>query len=121
MISARCSRRIVTSPDDNCHGWKPMIGGTRMGSCRRVRLDGPRFPRALSAYHEAAHAVVAWKLGCTVERIDITATSARGGVCVHATPDSYRVPVTRRIPGTPFRQETTEQERTVMAIRQRDV
>ena len=89
--------------------------------CGRIRLDGPRFPRALSAYHEAAHAVVAWKLGCTVERIDITATGARGGVCVHATPDSYRVLGSRRIPGTPFRQETTEQEREVMAIRQRDV
>ena len=65
--------------------------------------------------------MVAWKLGCTVERVDITATSARGGVCVHITPDSYRVPGSRRIPGTSFRQETTEQERAVMAIRQRDV
>jgi ATP-dependent Zn protease len=86
----------------------------------RIRLDGPRFPRALSAYHEAAHAVVAWTLGCTVERIDITATSAQGGVCIHATPDSYQVPGSRRIPGTPFRQETTELERSAMALRQRD-
>jgi ATP-dependent Zn protease len=89
-------------------------------ACGRIRLDGPRFPRALSAYHEAAHAVVAWKLGCRVERIDITATSAQGGVCVHVTPDAYRVVGSRRIPGTPFRQETTEQERSAMALRQRD-
>jgi hypothetical protein len=56
-----------------------------------------------------------------VERIDITAASARGGQCVHSTPDTYRVPGSRRIPGTPFRQETTEQERAAMALRQRDV
>jgi ATP-dependent Zn protease len=89
-------------------------------ACGRIRLEGLRFPRALSAYHEAAHAVVAWKLGCTVERIDITATSAQGGVCVYVTPDSYRVPGSRRVPGTPFRQETTQQERAAMALRQRD-
>jgi hypothetical protein len=77
-----------------------------------------RIPRKLSAYHEAAHAVVARKLGCTVERIDIT--TARGGECVHLTPDTYRVPGSRRIPGTPFRQETTQPERVAMALRQRD-
>jgi ATP-dependent Zn protease len=86
-----------------------------------VLLNGPRFPRALSAYHEAAHAVVAWTLGCTVERIDITAAAARGGQCVHSTPNTYRVPGSRRIPGTSFRQETTQQERTALAVRQRDV
>ena len=75
----------------------------------------------LSAYHEAAHAVVAWKLGCTVERIDITAT-APGAGCVSTPPrTTYRVPGSRRIPGTSFRQETTEQERAAMALRQRDV
>jgi ATP-dependent Zn protease len=121
MTPARYSRRVVASPTGNCREWNPTIGGTRLGTCRRVRLDGPLLPRALSAYHEAAHAVVAWKLGCTVERIDITAAAAQGGQCVHITPDSYRVPGSRRIPGTSFRQETTEQERATMALRQRDV
>jgi len=74
----------------------------------------------LSAYHEAAHAVVAWKLGCTVERVNIAAESVRGGVCVHVTPDTYRVPGSRRIRGTPFRQDTTSDERVAMALRQRD-
>ena len=87
------------------------ISARRLVVCGCIRLDGPRFPRRLSAYHEAAHAVVAWKLGCTVERLDITAATARGGVCVHVTPDTYRVPGSRRIRGTPFRQETTQQER----------
>jgi ATP-dependent Zn protease len=86
----------------------------------RIRLEGQRTPRNLGAYHEAAHAVVAWKLGCTVERIDITAATATGGECVHVTPDTYRVPGSRRIPRTPFRQETTQQERAGMALRQRD-
>ena len=121
MTPVRCSTHAVARPTGSSHGWSPTIGGTRLGTCRRVRLDGPRLPRTLSAYHEAAHAVVAWKLGCTVERIDITAAAARGGQCVHTTPDTYRVPGSRRIPGTPFRQETTEQERAAMAIRQRDV
>ena len=121
MTPVRCSTHVVARPTVNFHGWSPTLGGTHLGTCRRVRLDGPRLPRTLSAYHEAAHAVVAWKLGCTVERIDITAAAARGGQCVHTTPDTYRVPGSRRIPGTSFRQETTEQERATMAIRQRDV
>ena len=36
------------------------------------------------------------------------------------TPDTYRVPDSRRIRGTPFRQETTQREREAMALRQRD-
>ena len=121
LTSARYSRRVAAISTGNSHRWNPTIGGTRLGTCGRVHLDGPRLPRRLSAYHEAAHAVVAWKLGCTVERIDITAAAARGGQCVHTTPGTYRVPGSRRIPGTSFRQETTEQERATMAIRQRDV
>ena len=121
MTSARCSVQAVSSLARKSHQWSPTIGGARLVARGRIRLDGPRIPRNLSAYHEAAHAVVAWKLGCTVERIDITATTARGGECVHITPDTYRVAGSRRIPGTPFRQETTEHERAVMALRQRDV
>ena len=121
MTPARCSTHVVAKPTGTCHGWNPTLRGTRLGTCRRIRLDGPHLPRTLSAYHEAAHAVVAWKLGCTVERIDITAAGARGGRCVHITPNTYRVPSSRRIPGTSFRQETTEQERAAMATRQRDV
>jgi hypothetical protein len=86
-----------------------------------IRLDGAGFPRKLSAYHEAAHAVVARKLGCTVGHVDIANESVRGGVCVHVTPDTYRVPGCRRIRGTPYRQETTPDERVAMALRQRDV
>lgn len=85
-----------------------------------ISLDGSRFPRRLSAFHEAAHAVVAWKLGCTVERVNIAAETVRGGACVHVTPDTYRVPGSRRIRGTPIRQETTPDERVAMALRQRD-
>ena len=85
-----------------------------------ICLDGPRFPRRLGAYHEAAHAVVAWKLGCTVERVTIAAETVRGGACVHVTPDAYRVPGSRRIRGTPLRQETTPDQRVAMALRQRD-
>jgi hypothetical protein len=36
------------------------------------------------------------------------------------TPDSYRVPGSRRIRGTPLQRETTQQERTAAARRQRD-
>jgi hypothetical protein len=82
--------------------------------------NGSWFPRRLSAYHEAAHAVVAWTLGCTVGHVDIAPESALGGVCVHVTPGIYRVPASRRIRGTPFRQETTPDERVAMATRQRD-
>jgi ATP-dependent Zn protease len=86
----------------------------------RVLADHSRLPRKLIAYHEAAHAVVARKLGCTVGHVDITAATARGGACVHLTPESYRVPGSRRIRGTPLRRETTQQERVAMALRQRD-
>jgi hypothetical protein len=120
MTSTRYSRRVVSSLTLYRHGWTPTIGGPHPMARGRIRLDGPRFPRALSAYHEAAHAVVARALGCTVERIDITATRAPGGVCVHVTPDTYRVPGSRRIRGTRLRRETTQQERTAMARRQRD-
>ena len=85
-----------------------------------MRLDGPRSSRKLGAYHEAAHAVVARRLGCTVAHVDITAETVPGGVCVYATPDAYRVPGSRRIRGTPLLRETTQQERTEMALRQRD-
>jgi ATP-dependent Zn protease len=98
-----------------------MTAETLLVTCNHICLEGPRFPRHLSAYHEAAHAVVAWTMGCTVERIDITATRGQSGMCVHLTPDTYLVPDSRRIPGTAFLQETTQQERTVMALRQRDV
>lgn len=96
------------------------IRARRLVICDYISLDGPRFPRRLSAYHEAAHAVVAWRLGCTVKRVTIVAESAQGGVCVHVTPDTYRVPGSRRIRGRPVRQETTPDERVAMARRQRD-
>jgi hypothetical protein len=72
------------------------------------------------AFHEAAHAVVAWKLGCTVERVEITSATAGREQCIHATPLSYRVPGSRRIRGTLFRRETTPHERATSALRQRD-
>jgi hypothetical protein len=59
-------------------------------------------------------------MGCTVERLDITGATVQGGECVHVTPDTYRVPGSRRIRGTPLRRETTQQERMAMARRQRD-
>jgi ATP-dependent Zn protease len=96
------------------------MGDARPGSRSRVLADHPHLPRRLIAHHEAAHAVVARRLGCTVGRVDITAVTARGGECVHRTPDTYRVPGSRRIRGTPFRQETTQRERAAMALRQRD-
>ena len=121
MSPVRFWPHVVGRPTGTCRGWRPTIDVTRLEARVRVGLDGPCLPRTLSAYHEAAHAVVAWKLGCRVERIDITAAAGRGGVCVPIPPDTYRVPGSRRIPRTSFRQETTEQERTAMAIRQRDV
>jgi hypothetical protein len=120
MTSPRGSKPAGSDPLSAQRRWSPTIGGTRLVACGRIHLEGPGLPRNLSAYHEAAHAVVAWKLGCTVERLDITAATARGGECVHVTPDSYRVPGSRRIPGTPLWQETTQQERVTMARRQRD-
>ena len=116
MFDKRCSQSQRWLPrmepnDTMAHAWRR--GGA---SAWMVRAS----PAKLSAYHEAAHAVVARKLGCTVERVDITAATARGGECVHVTPDTYRVPGSRRIRGTPFRQETTQQERAAMALRQRD-
>jgi hypothetical protein len=96
------------------------IADTRQISRGPIRLDGPRFPRRLGAYHEAAHAVVAWKLGCTVEHVGITGTTAQGGECVHVTPDTYSVPGSRPVRGTPLWQETTPRERADMALRQRD-
>jgi ATP-dependent Zn protease len=83
-------------------------------------MDDPRRSHKLTAYHEAAHAVVARKLGCAVERVDITAATAGGGQCVHSTAVSFRVPGSRRIRGTPFRRDTTQQERVASALRQRD-
>ena len=77
-------------------------------------------PRRLSAYHEAAHAVVARALGCTVAHVDITPEAVRGGACIHVTPDVYRVPGARRVRGTPYVRETTQQEREAMALRRRD-
>ena len=76
--------------------------------------------RKLIAYHEAAHAVVARKLGCAVERVDIAAPTPGGGQCVHSTAASYRVPGSRRLRGTPLRRTTTPQERVASALRQRD-
>lgn len=81
-------------------------------------MDDPRLPPKLIAYHEAAHAVVARRLGCLVERLDIGA--AGGGRCVHSTAASYRVPGMRRIRGSPLRRETTLEERLASARRQRD-
>ena len=101
-------------------GWAPRFGDTRPVTQSPIRLDGPGYPRKLSAYHEAAHAVVARKLGCTVAHVDITAEAVRGGACIHVTPDAYRVPGARRIQGTPFLRETTQREREAMALRQRD-
>jgi ATP-dependent Zn protease len=98
----------------------PIIGSTPLLARWCMCPDDLRFPRKLSAYHEAAHAVVAHKLGCTVGHVSITAATVRGGECVHLTPDTYRVPGSRRIRGTPFRQETTQHERMAMALRQRD-
>jgi hypothetical protein len=101
-------------------GWAPTFGDTRPVTQSPIRLDGPGYPRKLSAYHEAAHAIVARKLGCTVAHVDITAKAVRGGECIHVTPDAYRVPGSRRIQGTPFLRETTPREREAMALRQRD-
>ena len=102
-----------------------LAGGSTIGDARpvprsRVLAEHPHLPRRLIAYHEAAHAVVARKLGCTVGHVDITAATARGGECVHVTPDTYRVPGSRPVRGTPLRQETTRRERVAMALRQRD-
>jgi hypothetical protein len=80
-------------------------------------MDDPHLSHRLAAYHEAAHAVVARKLGCTVERVDAT---AGGGQCVHVTPTSYPVPGSRRVRGTPLWRETTPRERAASALRQRD-
>jgi ATP-dependent Zn protease len=96
------------------------MGDARPAPRMPVLADHSHLPRKLIAYHEAAHAVVARRLGCTVGHVDITAATARGGECVHRTPDTYRVPGSRRIPGMPFRQETTQRERAAMALRQRD-
>src|SRR5437762_2300324 len=63
----------------------PAAGVTRLVGRRVVCLDGSRLPRKLSAYHEAAHAVVARKLGCIVAYVNIAAATARGGKCVHVT------------------------------------
>ena len=52
--------------------------------------------------------------------LDIAPETIRGGACVHVTPDTYLVPGSRRIRGTPFLRETTQQERVAMALRQRD-
>ena len=119
MTSTRDSRLVVSTITRNRHGWGPTINASRLVVCGCIRLEGLRFPRKLSAYHEAAHAVVARKLGCTVGHVNITAETVRGGECVHVTPDTYRVPGSRRIRGTPFRQETTQRERVAMARRQR--
>jgi len=120
MTSTKCSKPAASGLLSVRRGWAPTIGDTRLVPRGRIRLDGPRFPPKLSAYHEAAHAVVARALGCTVEHLDITRATAQGGECVHVTPDTYRVPGSRRIRGTPLRRETTQQERTTMARRQRD-
>ena len=77
-----------------------------------------QLPPRLVAFHEAAHAVVARKLGCTIERVAIAANG--GGDCVHVTADTYKVAGTRRIRGTPKWQATTLRERVTMARRQRD-
>jgi hypothetical protein len=98
----------------------PTAGVTRLVGRRCVCRDGSRPPRKLSAYHEAAHAVVARKLGCIVAYVNIAVATARGGMCVHVTPDSYRVPGSRPVRGTCLRQETTQRERVTMALRQRD-
>jgi hypothetical protein len=97
-----------------------IIDGIRLVASGCLRLHGTGFPRRLGAYHEAAHAVVARKLGCIVGHVEIAAESIQGGVCVHVTPDTYRVPDSRRVRGAPFRQETTPDERVAMALRQRD-
>ena len=120
MTSVVRSTRVVFGVPCVSRTWAPAVGDLRPVTGGRIRLDGPRFPRKLSAYHEAAHAVVARGLGCTVEHLDITEATAQGGECVHVTPDTYRVPGSRRIRGTPLRRETTPQERTAMARRQRD-
>jgi ATP-dependent Zn protease len=98
-------------------GWND---DTRLLARGHIRLDGLRIPRRLSAYHEAAHAVVARTLGCTVAHVDIMPETVRGGACIHVTPDAYRVPSSRRIRGTSILRETTRQEREAMALRQRD-
>jgi len=83
--------------------------------------DGARMSRTLRAYHEAAHAVVARAMGCTVAHVKIAAQEDGGDECVHVTPDTYQVPESRPIIGASLRQETTQPERTAMARRQRDV
>jgi hypothetical protein len=120
MTSTVSSKRAISVVRSAPRTWSPTIGDIRPVTGGQIRLNGPRFPRKLSAYHEAAHAVVARALGCTVERLDISRATAQGGECVHVTPDTYRVPGSRRIRGTRLRRETTQQERTAMARRQRD-
>lgn len=83
-------------------------------------MDDPRLPPRLIAYHEAAHAVVARKLGGAVQRVDIASARAGGAQCVHVTAASYRVPGSRRIRGTACWRETTPRERAASALRQQD-
>jgi hypothetical protein len=83
-------------------------------------MDRPHLSRKLVAYHEAAHSVVARELGCPVVRVEVAAAATGGGTCVHATATNFRVAGSRRIRGTPFRRETTQQERSASALRQRD-
>ena len=83
-----------------------------------ARPNRLQLPPRLVAFHEAAHAVVARKLGCTIERVAIAANG--GGDCVHVTADTYQVAGTRRIHGTPNWRATTLRERATMARRQRD-
>lgn len=97
-----------------------MPGDSCVPTHTQNRPESSRAPRRLSAYHEAAHAVVARALGCAVASIDISAAAARGGACVHVTPDTYQVPGTRRIRGTARFRETTQRERVATALRQRD-
>ena len=101
-------------------GLRFAIGGARHARRGHAESEDPHLLRRLVAHHEAAHAVVARAMGCTVRHVDITGATAGGGECVHSTPGTYRVPGSRRIRGTPFRRETSPHERATMALRQRD-
>ena len=101
--------------------WAPTIGDLRLVTGGRIRLDGPRFPRKLSAYHEAAHAVVAWQAG------------VYGGAPRHRRSDGPGRGVRPRdaghLPGAGLAAHPRDavsagrprqQERAAMALRQRD-
>lgn len=105
-------------PSSRSSGTTVGVGKARPTLPCNTRSTRLQLPPRLVAFHEAAHAVVARKLGCTIERVTIAANG--GGDCVHVTADAYQVAGTRRIHGAPKWRATTLRERVTMARRQRD-